>query len=377
MRWTFALLLAFGLLTALPASAQAPGAPAADATAGPPPPPPDPNVAPQHGTGAGGPPQGVSGGGGGTGAGGPPQAGGGGGTGSGGGGTGDGAAQPHEGGGGWLSGGGWGGGGWGGGHHRGGPGGLHGLARWLRPERTQWLGLARFALRAHRAGASHITALAALRLEIVEQLLAPQPDDKLVDAKVDELGRELQKVADDGVALLFELREALTPEQRKEATERLALCLIGAPGGPEQLLAGTGGDGPKGGPPPRHGRGPRMPPPFPPPHMALKLDVDQQAKLKRIMIHAAPALVRAGGEIAAQMLGAADELLNENPAREKIKAAFDASVAQAMVIVKGGLAALREARAVLTPRQIEEALAHAPVPLLLGGMGAMRHHRRR
>ena len=93
-----------------------------------------------------------------------------------------------------------------------------------------------------------------------------------------------------------------------------------------------------------------------------------------MLIHASPAFARAAGEAMAQALTVADEFLNENPAKDKVKAAMDAIVAQAVVMLRAGLALAREARGVLTARQIEEALAHAPVPLLLGGMAGMWHH---
>jgi hypothetical protein len=241
-----------------------------------------------------------------------------------------------------------------------------GLAKLIEPRRDQWIGFARFTLRAVRTLWGHGATLAALRIELVTLLAAQEWDDKQVDAKVEALTGALAKAGGDVVELVFELSGLLSPEQRRAVAEKIAYRILGG-GGP--------GHGGPGRPPRTRGGRPGGPPPPPPDHHGMSLSPQQRAQLKRLALKTSPPVVRAAGEAAAQLLTPVEELLAESPAKDKVKGAVDAAIAQVSGITKTLVAAAKEARGVLAPGQLDEVLARAPLRILLGGMAGRRFGR--
>ena len=226
----------------------------------------------------------------------------------------------------------------------------------VHPSPAQWIALTRIGIKNARVFSQEMSELTALRLEIMGMLAAETVDQTVIEAKLGSMGEHLTKLTGQIVEAIFEVREVLTPEQRQTALSSMCLRLLNRPmrQKPEQAARIF------------QQVGERMP------HIRdvanhLGLTTEQRARLKRLALHHAPIVIRAGGEVLGQVLLGAEELLAENPSKEKVKGAAESAAKRIIEVLKCFTLAVKEARGVLTPAQVEMMVARLPIKLLIAG----------
>lgn len=232
---------------------------------------------------------------------------------------------------------------------------FRGLLNWIQPKPEQWIAMTRTSIKWVGLMASQAAEMAALRLELLGLLTGENVDPKAVDEKADAWGQKLVKMTGELVDMVFEFREILTTDQRKAVLSQLCLRMLNRPIRQRSQLAGQL----------VRRIGERMPA-VRQAAQELGLTVEQRIKLKRLALQHSPAVVRAGGEILSHAFAAFGELLADEPAKDKVKGSVEAASKKIVEILKIVTGAVREARAVLTPAQVEMVIARFPLRLLCG-----------
>lgn len=184
----------------------------------------------------------------------------------------------------------------------------------------------------------------------------PRADE--VNARIDQMGAALGRLADGVADAIADVLEILSPDQRQMVADKVAMRLLSR----------------RARPPKAAGRAvERIRERMPLARAAaaeIGITTEQRAQLKRIVIGRLPHVDRAVGDIVAQAMAVLAEILKPTQSRDVIKAAAQTAAKRITEIARHAVAAFLEGRAVLSRGQFESAVAKVPMRLLaLGPLG--------